>query len=206
MAYSDFTYPDVFRAFGLTETGISNLFAEVVGIPPGPAIERNLAIGSELALTINSEKARSEWLIAPVLGEFWSRYRGRISLFSGIEFNADADNGLNGFCDFIIGRHPQIPRIKAPVVIIFEAKRDNIMDGLGQCIAGMVGMQRFNRREGTPIDPVYGCVTTGAQWKFLRLAGTAVTLDSTEYNIGQVDKLLGIFTFMVGPVAEPAAA
>jgi hypothetical protein len=165
-----------------------------------------LSIGSKLALTINSEKARSEWLIAPILGEFWGRYDGRISLFSGVEFNADSENGLTGFCDFIIGRTPQLPRIHAPVAIIFEAKRDNIMDGLGQCIAGMVGVQRFNKREGTSVDPVYGCVTTGSQWKFLRLSGSAVTIDSMEYSLVQVDKLLGIFTYMIGPVSKPAAA
>jgi hypothetical protein len=206
MAFSDFVYPDVLQAFNLSETGVANLFANVTGVPARAAALETLKFGTELALTINTEKARSEWLIAPILSEFWGRYGGRISLFSGTEFKADPANGLTGFCDFIIGRTPQLPRIHAPVAIIFEAKRDNIMDGLGQCIAGMVGIQRFNKREGTSVDPVYGCVTTGSIWKFLRLAGSAVTIDSTEYSLTQVDKLLGIFTYMIGPVSEPAAA
>ncbi len=206
MAFSDFKYPDVLQPFELSETGIADLFAKITGIAPKPATLDSLELGSELALTINSEKARSEWLTAPILGEFWGRHGRRINLFSGVEFNADPENGLTGFCDFIIGRTPQLPRIHAPIGIVFEAKRDNIMDGLGQCIAGMVGIQRFNKREGTPIDPVYGCVTTGSNWKFLRLAGSAVTIDSMEYNLAQVDKLLGIFTYMVGPVSAPAAA
>lgn len=206
MAFSDFRYPDVFDQLGLHESGMVNLFDRVATVAPGPAVQHALAVGSGLALSINTEKARSEWLVAPVLGEFWSRYNGRISVHSGVEFNADPEGGLAGYCDFLIGRHPQVPRVRAPVAIIFEAKRDNIMDGLGQCIAGMAGIQRFNSREGTSIDPVYGCVTTGSLWKFLRLTGSAVTIDLIEYSIGQIDKLLGIFTFMVGPVAEPAAA
>jgi hypothetical protein len=206
MAFSDFKYPDLLQAFKLSETGIADLFGKVSSVAAGGTALTALTLGRKLALTINSEKARSEWLIAPILGEFWDRYGGRISLFSGVEFNADPESGLTGFCDFLIGRTPQLPRIHAPVAIIFEAKRDNIMDGLGQCIAGMVGIQRFNKREGTPVDPVYGCVTTGANWKFLKLAGSAVTIDSMEYGVAQVDKLLGIFTYMIGPVSEPAAA
>ena len=115
-------------------------------------------------------------MIAPILLDFWSRYGRRINLFSVSEFNADPENGLTGICEFIIGRTPQRPRIHAPVTIILEAKRDNIMDSLGPCIAGIVGIQRFNKREGTPIDPVYGCVTTGTNWRFLRLVGSTVRL------------------------------
>lgn len=206
MAFSDFKYPEVLQVFSLSETGLVNLFAKVSTVSPRAVSMEALSLGSELALATNSEKARSEWLIAPILADFWGRYGGRISLFSGIEFNADAEHGLTGFCDFIIGRTPQLPRLHAPIVMIFEAKRDNIMDGLGQCIAAMVGAQRFNKGEGNPIDPIYGCVTTGSLWKFLHLAGSTVTLDSVEYSLAQVDKILGILTFMVGPVAEPVAA
>jgi hypothetical protein len=145
-------------------------------------------------------------MVGPVLAEFWARYNGQLSMFAGIEFPADPPAGLNGYCDFIIGRGPHVPHLRAPLVVIFEAKRDSIPDGLGQCVAGMVGIQRFNRRMGNPTDPTFGCVTTGSNWKFLRLSDSTLTIDQTEYTIQQVDRLLGILTYMVGPVPPSAAA
>ncbi|MBX9582529.1 MAG: hypothetical protein K2X87_19665 [Gemmataceae bacterium] len=206
MAFSDFKYPDVVRQLGLTWRTHPDLFAAVPPVPSGPPFRDTLAVVSPLAATVNTEKARSEWMTALVLGDLWSRYGGQVSLFSGNDFQGDPAAGLNGFCDFLISRSPQQPEILAPVVVIFEGKRENINDGLGQCIAGMVGAQRFNRRHNNPVDPVYGCVTIGSQWKFLTLSGTTVTFDLIEYQLHQVDKLLGILTHMVGPVPQPAAA
>lgn len=179
-------------------------------VRPGRAVGRPpaaLAVGSRLAGAINTEKARSEWLVAPILSEFWWRYRGQISLFSGVDFPADPAAKLTGYCDFIIARAPQQPQVVAPVMVIFEAKKENINDGLGQCIAGMVGAQRFNGRNNTPPEPVYGCVTTGSVWKFLRLNAAVVTFDLNEYLLSQADRILGILTHIVGPPpAAPAAA
>src|SRR4051812_42214667 len=114
MAFSDFEYPDVIAQLGLTETSAPNLFEAVAPIPVGPVVRSTITAGTQLALTINTEKARSEWLIAPVLGEFWTRHGGRVSLFSGVEFAADPANNLSGYCDFLIGRGPQLPHLKAP--------------------------------------------------------------------------------------------
>jgi hypothetical protein len=71
----------------------------------------------------------------------------------------------------------------------------------------MVGVQRFNQRNNTPVDPIYGCVTTGTVWKFLRLSGALLSFDMNEYLLIQADNLLGILTHIVGPPpAQPAAA
>ncbi len=94
----------------------------------------------------------------------------------------------------------------APVAVVVEAKRDNFESGYGQCIAGMAGAQRFNRREGNGIESVYGAVTTGSLWRFLHLGGPVVTFDLVEYTIAQVDRLLGILTSIVGPAPGAAAA
>jgi hypothetical protein len=207
MAFSDFQFPGVLQELGLTWQTDPDLFAAVPPVAPTPAFADTLRVGARLAATVNTEKARAEWMIAPVLGDFWSRYRGQIGLLSGVDFAADPAARLTGFCDFLIYRAPQQPQVVAPVMVIVEAKRENINDGLGQCIAGMVGAQRFNRRNNTPVDPVFGCVTTGTAWKFLLLAGTAVTADLTEYTLTQPDRILGVLTHIVGPPpAAPAAA
>lgn len=206
MAFSDFHYPEVLQTFGLQVDTSPDLFANVTDVAAGSVLEQTLRRNASLALLVNTEKARSEGLIAPLLFDFWHRYQGRISLFSGADFNVDPGAGLSGYCDFLICRAPQQPMIIAPVVVIFEAKRENIPDGLGQCVAGMVAAQRFNQRAGNGIDTIYGVVTTGSQWKFLRLKQPTLTLDLPEYSIVQPNRLLGILTHIVGPVPQPQAA
>jgi hypothetical protein len=145
-----------------------------------------------LAIAINSEKARSEFIIAPILGEIRRLAEHRISLFSGKEFNVDKDRGLSGFCDFILSCSPEQLYIAAPVVEITEAKNEDIIGGLGQCIAAMVAAQIFNQQNGNDIDMIYGAVTTGTNWRFLTLKGQIVAIDAIEYYIKEVDKIIGI--------------
>ena len=199
MAFSQFQYPDVIAQLGLTERRVRNLFAGVPPVAPGPALAAGLPVNHALGSLAHSEFSRAVWLVGPVLADFWGRYPDGVTLNGGVEFVADPDAGLTGFVDFIIGRGPQSHVVSAPALVVFEAKRDSIPDGLGQGIAGVVGAQRFNQRRGRPVDPVYGCVTTGSVWKFLRLNGTALDLDTAEYALTEVDKLLGILTHIVGP-------
>ncbi len=206
MAFGDFKYPDVFQQLGLTFDNADNLFTTVAPMAASTLLRQQLRITAPLASTINTEKARSEWLVAPVLADFWARYHGRIGLYSGVTFVADAAAGLNGYCDYLVSRSPQQFVIAPPVLVAFEAKNESIPGGLGQCIAGMVGAQRYNRRLGMPEEPIYGCVTTGTAWRFLRLDAATVTLDLTEYGITEVDQLLGILAYIVGPPPAPAAA
>ena len=205
MAFSSFTYPDVIPHFGLTE-GSQDLFAGVPDRAASAALRFFMDTNLTLANLINTEKARSELLVAPVLSELFRQSFGAINLFSGMEFNADPEAQLTGFVDFMIGLGPQLPRISTPVVMIFEAKRDNIADGYGQCIAAMVGAERYNRRLGNPMETIYGAVTTGINWKLLRLRDSKLTFDLSEYFIQQPDRILGLLAHMVGLPPAPAAA
>lgn len=191
MAFGDFAYPDVLTEFGLTETS-ADLFESAPDVAPSTALRTFLEINLKLATTGNTaEKARSELLVAPIMSELWAAYHGRISLHSGAMMTGDPDVKLNGYCDFLIGRGPQLPRLVAPLMVVVEAKRDNIENGFGQCIAGMVGVQRFNKRAGQQPSPVCGVITTGMNWRFLRLDGTTVTHDSREQTIEPIERLLG---------------
>ncbi|MFM8005054.1 MAG: hypothetical protein ACKO86_08930, partial [Dolichospermum sp.] len=90
------------------------------------------------------EKARSEMIITPILLEVRRKANYQISLFSGTDFNVDIERGLNGYCDFVISRSKEQLTINAPVLIIVEAKNENIKGGLGQCAAAMLAAQLFN--------------------------------------------------------------
>ncbi|WP_320073099.1 hypothetical protein [Nostoc sp. MG11] len=147
-----------------------------------------------LALATNTEKARSEMIIAPILIAIRKYLNNQISLFSGIDFSVDIALGLNGNCDFIISRSPELLILNAPVVTIVEAKQENINAGLGQCVAEMLAAKLFNEREGNNIQTIYGTVTTGTNWKFLKLIGQVVEIDLSEYYISDIDKILGILS------------
>lgn len=192
MAYSDFTLAKVKETFGLTLEEAQNLFVEVKGVQPSELLNLSLKEYIPLATAINTEKARSELLIAPVLTEVRRQLKYQIALFSGTEFNVDNDNGLVGFCDFILSGSKEQYYITDPVIALVEAKNENIKGGLGQCIAAMIAAQLFNQKANNDIKIIYGVVTTGTNWKFLTLEGNKVFIDSIEYYIKEVDKILGI--------------
>lgn len=192
MAYSDFTLAKVKQSFGLTLEETRALFLEVSAVKPSDFLTQTLAEYTTLATSIGTEKARSEFLIAPILAEVRRQRDNQISLFSGTEFNVDSAQGLQGFCDFLVCASREQLFISAPVATIVEAKKEDMIGGLGQCVAMMVGAQLFNQRSEIEINPIYGAVTSGTNWRFLMLSGSSVKIDLTEYFISEVDKILGI--------------
>jgi len=198
MAYSDFTLADVIRTFHFTIDDDHDLFPSVHEVEVSPLLAETLRETTPLALAIHTEKARSELLIAPILVELRKILRHQISLFSGVDFTIDPAQGLNGVCDFIIARSPAQLFLSAPIVIIVEAKNENIKGGLAPCIAAMIAARLVNQREGTGITVVYGAVTTGNVWRFLQLEQDTIRLDRQEHYLDQVGKILGILVYMVG--------
>ena len=192
MSYSQFTLDQMKADFGLTIQEDQSLFADLTELAPSPLLEQILQQYLPLALAINSEKARSEFIIAPILGDVRHQVPQPISLFSGKEFNVDTDRGLTGFCDFILSRSKEQLFIEAPVFTVVEAKNEDIIGGLGQCAAAMVAAQIFNERKQYTTPHIYGCVTTGNLWRFLRLGQSSLGIDRDEYYIKELPKILGI--------------
>ena len=192
MAYSDFNLSKFKKDFTIHINEEVDLFASVEPIPISDQLTNTLEETTELALAINTEKARSEMMITPILLEVRRKANYQISLFSGTDFNVDSEKGLNGYCDFLISRSQEQLTINAPVMIIVEAKNENIKGGLGQCMAAMLAAQIFNQQEGNEIKTIYGAVTTGDIWKFLKLEGTNLWADLNNYYINEVNKILGI--------------
>ncbi|MBE9250253.1 hypothetical protein IQ226_14065 [Dolichospermum sp. LEGE 00240] len=197
MAYSDFKLQEVVRKFGLTINEKVDLFADTPEREASAILDTVLKTNVPLALAINTEKARSEMIIAPVLIEIKNIFTEEISLFSGVDFNVDPEQGLNGVCDFIISKSPEQLFITSPIITIVEAKNENIKVGLGQCIAEMIAAQLFNQKEGHYLDLIYGIVTTGNMWKFLKLQDQVVYIDFSEYYIKDIKKILGILSASV---------
>jgi len=196
MSYSDFTLSRLVKQFNLTtEEGI-DVYADTPPVVLRPEFEQHLADIVPLALNFSTEKARSEFIIAPVLAELWLLADQQISLFSGAEFTVDTESGLAGICDYIITRSRERLFISAPVILVVEAKNEDMRRGYAQCIAEMVAAQRFNESDGIPSGKMYGAVTIGNLWKFLELDGATVRIDQAEYGTKDFGKILGILLYM----------
>jgi hypothetical protein len=196
VSFRDFTYPEVLTRLGLTvqfeELGLGNQ-----PVPIRPYLAELLADGLKLSVGLNNEKAKSEFLIAPMLFELFRMNPRKFGLFSGTELSVDPEKGLNGVCDFMLTRGPQNFLIETPILAIAEAKNDNVNNGYGQCIAAMHAAAILNQKKQPNIPALYGTSTTGAQWKFLRLDGAMVTIDKADYFIDQPDRVFGALTRVI---------
>jgi hypothetical protein len=195
MAYSDFDLKKAKSTFGLTLVETEDLFAFIEPVAISPLLTEILKQNVPLAMAMGTAKASSELVIANIFLELKRRYP--VSFFSGLEFNMDNDQGLNGFCDFLISLSPEQLFLDTSILAIVEAKNERIATGLGQCVAEMLAAQIYNDREGKRLASVYGAVTTGLAWKFLRLQDSTVYIDLADYYIDRPDKILGILATMV---------
>jgi hypothetical protein len=191
MAYNTFTLESAKNQFSLTI--INERFCDSLPIAE-PQLEFTIVFNDllELAEGARTEKAKSELLVTPILAQATKLSGGTVKLFSGEEFNVDPEKGLNGFCDFLFSRSANPYTIDAPVFMLVEAKRGEIEFGLGQCVAEMIAAQLYNQNQGQIIPVVYGCVTSGRLWQFLKLEGDKVTIDPDNYPLMPIHKVLGI--------------
>ena len=191
MAYNTFTLELVKSQFSLTI--INDRFCDALPtVEPQPEFTIVFNDLLELAEGARTEKAKSELLVTPILAQAIKLSGGKVKLFSGEEFNVDQEKGLNGFCDFLFSRSANPYTIDAPVFMLEEAKRGEIEFGLGQCVAEMIAAQLYNQSQGQTIAVVYGCVTSGRLWQFLKLQGDKVTIDPNNYPLTPIHKILGI--------------
>ena len=197
MAYSRFTATELEENFNLQQGFVKDLFAAVKNKEASEFIKTSLAKTIEFALELNTEKARSEYIIAPVLFELKSQTNDKISVFSGIEFNVDRKLGFTGWCDFLVSRSPFQRGLKAPVVVAVGAKNQDFDAGITQCIAEMYAATLFNAKRNQDFKVIYGCVTTGDAWRFLLLKDKQALIDTTIFDVRKdLDKILGILCAM----------
>lgn len=135
MAYSEFSLAKAKQEFSLTTLEKRGIFATAPELTASNLLVETLNYNLDIALGSNSEKARSELIIAPILVDLRRQLHEQISLFSGVDFTVDNSKGLNGTCDFIITKSPEILILTAPAITVVEAKKENINGGLGQCAA-----------------------------------------------------------------------
>ncbi|MBM3484778.1 MAG: hypothetical protein FJX66_15985 [Alphaproteobacteria bacterium] len=152
-----------------------------------------------------SEKARGEFIVAPILIECRDRVKPGINIFSGITLEADKENGLYGECDFILARSASRYALQSPLMLILEAKKHDIDEELPQCAAQMLAALRYNEQDGKPLRWLYGCVTNRVSWHFLKLHGIDLQLHPERFAIDEVSKILWVLVESLKDVDQQAS-
>ncbi len=190
MAYSDFrTLAEVEKSLGV-KSRRARIFSNVSPQEPGENLQRALQLAQELP--VKSEKAKSEMIVTPILLELRERNEKFFTIYSGDNLNVDEAKGLKGECDFIIARETGSLEVTSPILQVVEAKKNDMDIGIPQCAAQMIGAKIFNEQRGLPLSVLYGCVTTGDDWLFLKLEGELL-IDTQKYYLGNLAELLGVF-------------
>jgi hypothetical protein len=189
MAYNDFSLEELELKFGVKNL-TAKLFPNIEPLEPSENLKSDLQLAAELPL--RSEKAKSEAIVFPILVEMRNRNEKFFTIYSGDILNADESVGLKGECDFILAKDVHSFSINYPLIQIVEAKKNDIDLGVPQCAAQLLGAKIFNEKKGVNLQKVYGCVTTGDEWLFMKLENHIV-VDDQKYYLNEVDNILGIF-------------
>jgi hypothetical protein len=197
MPYSQFTTLHNVRQHLGVQTTFKKLFPDVAQMTPGSWLEETIAKVTAQRTAFFSEKSRSEAIVFPILMTLQERFEYRFSLYSGATIEGDKSLGLNGECDFVLSKGHQSIELERPVFCVVEAKDNDIDLGIPQCIAQLVGTRMFNEREGLDMPVLYGCITTGTEWIFLKFENSLVTIDTQNYYLNDLPTLLGVMKKIV---------
>jgi hypothetical protein len=194
-SYSQFDYDDL-KELGL-QVGEKAFMHELKYAPIKPSEYLKTTLERNMRRKLRSEKAKSEFLISPVLSELEELNLQKFAFYSGYKFNVEPKQGLSGFCDFVLSFEPTAFRIEAPVFCIVESKNENLEGGIPQCVAELYAAQIFNNRAGKPRPILYGAVTFGHEWKFIRFMDKEAQVDTSIFYLNQLDQILGIMQYIV---------
>ncbi len=192
MAYSEYSLGELEKDFGIISQR-KKLFTKITPIYEiSDWLQYTLNIAEELP--IKSEKAKSELIVMPILIELRNKNNKYFTIYSGDSLNVDSQ--LKGECDFILSKDTGSFEINNPIIQVVEAKRNDVEIGIPQCAAQMIGAKKYNEKRNKTNHIVYGCVTTGDDWVFMKLEDK-IEIDTRKYYLGNLPELLGVFQYIV---------
>ena len=103
-------------------------------------------------ITMDSEMAKRDFMIAPILWEVIRHAEVKIN----VEYPIDIDNKLSGSLDYLVRSDQDM--------IVIEAKKGDLDKGFNQLIAEMIALDRHEEKELPRL--LYGAVSIGELWRF----------------------------------------
>ena len=163
-------------------------------IEPSSAFLEEFTFSREHIDVFASETSRCENVIYPILRDVYKRYVGCFSLWSHKSIAYDAQ--LSGAPDYLISTKSALGKtvLGTPIIVVVEAKRNDFVEGWGQCLAELVAIQKIN---GDDIKPVYGIVTDGELWQFGKLARDLFTRHKTALSISELERVFGAIAYLM---------
>jgi hypothetical protein len=195
MAYRDFNFSRIKEEFGVTAV-YRKLFDNIKNVEASQKLKADLDSVDDMPMS--TEKLISEALVFPILQEIRLNNRLMLRLFSGENLNADKKKGLNGECDFIITKDPEIIELHTPIISVVEAKKGVVDDpkSLAQLTAQMIGARVFNQKNNA-YQTIHGACTSGKDWLFLKLEDDTLYIDQANYGLNNVPQLLGVLQTII---------
>ena len=163
-------------------------------IEPSAAFLEEFTFSREHIDVFASETSRCENVIYPVLRDVYKRYVDCFSLWSHKSIAYDAQ--LSGTPDYLISTKSALGKtvLGTPIIVVVEAKRNDFVEGWGQCLAELVAIQKINDDD---MKPIYGVVTDGELWQFGRLAKKLFTRHKTALSIGELERVFGAIAYLL---------
>jgi hypothetical protein len=144
-------------------------------------LERSLMV-----VTLTSEMARRETLVAPILLEIASHCKAQLR----IEYPLSVNNWLKGNLDYLVR--------STHSMVVIEAKKDDLTRGFTQLAAELIALAQLQE-----LKSIYGAVTIGDAWRFgyLDAVNKTITQDIALYRIP--DDLAEVMNILVGILEGP---
>jgi hypothetical protein len=195
MGYSNFkNLKQTLKKLNLEEFDVP-LFSAIDPVEPSEWLKQAIAIAKRTPMT--NEKSKAERVISPVLLEVAMAFETQVTLYSGEDLTVDVSRDLSGECDFFFSKHPRKSVMEAPIITFVEAKDEDFEYGQAQCTAQMYASQIFNEQEARPMPAIFGCAVTAGEWKFLKLEGKRLSIDTETYYLNELAKVLGVFHHII---------
>ena len=178
-----YTFSDYFKLEATTEE-VLEYFAvtTAVGAVPLPQSSVNLDRLDNLlarleenfsAVSLTSEIARREFLIAPVIAEVAHYAKARVR----VEYAVNLNLKLKGTIDYFLRSHNSL--------LIVEAKNADLTKGFTQMATELLALDLLLEEDEAAL--VYGAVSTGDIWRFgvLDRARRHITQDINSFRVPQ---------------------
>lgn len=140
-------------------------------------------------ITLTSEIAKREFLIAPILLELAKNADVRIS----VEYPLEIDDRLGGSLDYLLRATQEL--------IIIEAKKKDIDSGFNQLAVELIALDKYEDRRETEF--LYGAVTLGDIWKFGVLDRGKKRIIKNIQSHTIPDNTEDVFSILMGIIKKP---
>jgi len=138
-------------------------------------------------ITLTSEMAKREFLIAPLIFELAKETDSKIY----IEYPLDIDDKLSGLLDYLIRARQEL--------LVIEAKKGDIDKGFNQLAAELIALDKY---EDNSQPLLYGAITIGDMWRFGILDRQKKLLIKDIHSYRVPEDMAQVFGILLGIVTR----